>query len=212
MFVVESDNAILYAVLIYFPDIIITKYKETLESFGQKYIEWYRIGLNMEQNLKNVALYHAVDVQTVIFWRNMAKQLVQLNRDERYRLTPAHEIVPYAISLWNKVKGGHDVVSRQLKNVKVNFRWFKPRAFIIMRQIMTQLLNVHLVHRIWIYGTKFINIGMNKKTLTYQWLKQRLNGKRSFNEPLLDMFKSWDFQSLNFADFSIQADRTIRKL
>ena len=52
------------------------------------------------------------------------------------------------MDLWNKLKGGQDVVSRQLCNTKIDFRQMSPRAFVFIRQMKTQLLNAHIVYRL----------------------------------------------------------------
>jgi hypothetical protein len=56
---------------------------------------------------------------------------------------------PTVIAFWNRYKGGQDVVSRLLKNVKVDFRKLSPRACIYIRLIMTSMLNCHMVWRIF---------------------------------------------------------------
>ncbi len=116
--------------------------------------------------LQNVNLHHAVDIPTIMFWRKMSRKLFNLNLDERFRLKPAHDIVPYVVCLWNKCKGGQDVVSRQLKNVQVNFRSLKPRAYIIIRQLLIQLFNEHLVDRICNFAAK--RVRENKLKFSYE--------------------------------------------
>ena len=64
------------------------------------------------------------------------------------QVNPAHDLRPHFVDLWNRFKGGQDVVSRQMSNVKVNFRQLSPRAFLVIRQIMTPLLNAHLALRL----------------------------------------------------------------
>lgn len=53
----------------------------------------------------------------------------------------AKYIVPKLVAVWNMIKGGVDVYSRYLKNVKVDFSSLHPVSFIVMRLIMTMLLN-----------------------------------------------------------------------
>lgn len=100
LFVVGSTSEILYICLVTFPNEIILKYKEIIETFGDRHVRWYQIDRNIERTLQNVDLKHAVDVHTINFWRNMGLEIVKRNRDERFRLTPAHEIVPETVCLW----------------------------------------------------------------------------------------------------------------
>ena len=91
-----------------------------MNEFGDKHIAWYNDTASLENELEDVDLYHTVDYHTII-WRNLALKIMELNLDERKRLVSAHEIVPHAISLQNRCKGGHDVVSLQLQMKKYRF-------------------------------------------------------------------------------------------
>ncbi len=196
LFVVGSQKEIIYIAFIHFPHEILHAYKRLLENFGNKYISWYHNDREIKKFLQHLDLQHAVDIPTVLFWKKMANKLVELNSSEGTRLAPAHDIVPHAISLWNKCKGGQDVVSRQLKNVKVDFRQLKPRAYIIIRQVMTQLLNVHLVNRICCFVRKNNNHNNNYNRASYYTSKHRLNCMKSFSDSLEDMFKCWKYKEL----------------
>jgi hypothetical protein len=197
LFVVGSQKEIIYACRIYFPENIRNAYKSLMENFGSKYIAWYQDDDDRElkKQLSILDLQHATDVSTVLFWRKMARKITEINKNPNQRLGSAHDIIPHAISLWNKCKGGQDVVSRQLKNVKVDFYKLKPRAAIIIRQVMTQLLNAHLLYRIYSYAIKINN---NNKTAsyTYKKIKTKLNKIQSFSDTLEDMFDCWKFDKL----------------
>ena len=92
-------------------------------------------------------LHHAIDGHTMQLWKRMAGEL-KVFLANNSQVNPAHDLRPYIVDLWNRFKGGQDVVSRQMSNVKVNFRQLSPRAFLVIRQIMTQLLNAHLALRL----------------------------------------------------------------
>jgi hypothetical protein len=164
-----------------------------MESFGNKYISWYKDDREIKQNLQMLDLQHGTDVPTVLFWRRMAKTIMEINKEDDKKLASAHDLVPHAVSLWNKCKGGQDVVSRQLKNVKVDFRNLKPRAYIIIRQIMTQLLNAHLVHRIYCFALKRRK---KPKDSSYVDIKKQLNKIKSFSDSLEEMFEVWTYKKL----------------
>ena len=70
-----------------------------MTEFGGKHIAWYHDTTNLENELEDVNLHHAVDYPTILYWRKMASKIIELNLDERTRLLPAHEIVPHAINL-----------------------------------------------------------------------------------------------------------------
>ena len=127
-----------------------------------------------------------------------------MNNDERKRLLPAHEIIPHAVTLWNRCKGGQDVVSRQLKNVQINFRQMKPRTYILIRQVMTQLLNAHLVYRIMDYVGK--QLGDNYKDVTYDRLKDILNETSTFQYTLSLMFKLCNIENFRFIDLVVKKE------
>lgn len=143
VFVVSSTTTIIYTVLVDYFDEIRRIYQLGMYRLGNKYISWYLGNEEWDPRkvLRKVKLFHAVDMETVVFWKRLSEKVLKLNSDERTRLPPAHDIVPHAVALWNKCKGGQDVVSRMLKNVKVDFRSLRPRAYIIIRLIMVQLLN-----------------------------------------------------------------------
>ena len=111
------------------------------------------------------------------------KQVLQEGLD---RLEPAHQVVPWIVTLWNSVKGGQDVVSRMLKNVKVDFRSLHPRAFVFIRGIMTLHLNAHLVCRI-------VDLDDNEimGARSYHWIKSRLNRKCMFQKILAIVADDW---------------------
>ena len=154
LFVVGARDSIIYAVLILFPD----EYKRKYLSFGremtQRHLLWFRPSLAAIQSRPgnsatgeeapvviddaavpdvpaNFNYYHAVDKDTLTFWKKMA---VSIKHEMRRRdmdptlvgLKPAHDLVPFVVSLWNHVKGGEDVFGRILKNCKINFRSLSP--------------------------------------------------------------------------------------
>ena len=80
--------------------------------------------------------------------RKSLRKYIEFFLEEDEMILPAHEIKPYVVCFWDMVKGGQNVVSRMLKDVKIDFRCLSPRCFILIRQILTQLLNAHLVLRI----------------------------------------------------------------
>jgi hypothetical protein len=130
-----------------------------------------------------------------MFWRNMSKELQQfIDSDES--LLPAHDIKPYIVNFWNQVKGGQDVVSRMLKDIKIDFRSLSPRCFLLIRQILTQLLNAHLALRLLTFVS---HKNLNNFT-NYKRLKESLNKLGTFNDFLWSFGKHWEPKLLKLDD------------
>ncbi|OWZ17712.1 hypothetical protein PHMEG_0008312 [Phytophthora megakarya] len=77
--------------------------------------------------------------QNLAMWRSLNRII-----EERGRPLPAAKhIIPSLISLWNRVKGGIDVYSRYLKNVKSRHIALPPTAAIVLRICMTLVYNAY---------------------------------------------------------------------
>jgi hypothetical protein len=136
---------------------------------------------------KNIELNHAVDSNTLDLWRIMGKSLQEYIKKD-HTLFPAHDVKPYLVSMWNVLKGGQDVVSRQLKEVKIDFRCLSPRAFVFIRQMMTMMLNSHLVLRLIMMKRRKKLDNMTK----YRRIKEDLNKLGSFSSFLWKFAENWD--------------------
>lgn len=194
LFVCASQTSIIYAVLVEFPSAIMATYMQAIRSRSQALINWYNSNdANLDHNpftTSNLEMGYANDMNCVNINRNLARKIRELNeqrvsRDEEL-LRPAQSIIPQAIRIWNRVKGGQDVVSRILKNVKVDFKQLSPSAFMILRVIMTAAMNAHLTWRIL---EILPELGSFQ---SYDKLKNALNEKRSFQTFLLVAFLQWD--------------------
>lgn len=139
MYVVARDTKIIYMLWVYLTNRQRDSYARAVQTAASICINQALIN-----GLKNEQLGHAVDHHTVLLWHRLKTQLL----DSGMSMTPAHELIPAAVSMWNHVKGGQDVASRQIKNVKVNFRKLHPRAYIWMHFVNVALLNAHLIVRI----------------------------------------------------------------
>ena len=74
-------------------------------------------------------------------------------------------------------------------------RTLKPRAYIFIRQIMTQLLNIHLVNRICCF--RRISDQEHINEAPYHVLKHELNKMDSFSTALEEMFESCKHNKLS---------------
>ena len=52
-----------------------------MEKFGNKYVSWYHNDQEIKNNLLNLDLQHGVDIPTILFWKKMAKKIVELNNN-----------------------------------------------------------------------------------------------------------------------------------
>ncbi|EGZ26799.1 hypothetical protein PHYSODRAFT_308431 [Phytophthora sojae] len=93
-------------------------------------------------------------------------------------LPPAKHIIPSLIALWNRVKGGIDVYSRYLKNVKSRHTALAPTGAIFLRILMTLIYNAHQSHQLFQVCTQphpFLNDNVRCTSYTsYQNFKQNL--------------------------------------
>jgi hypothetical protein len=120
------------------------------------------------------------------------------------QVNPAHDLRPYIVDLWNRFKGGQDVVSRQMSNVKVNFWQLSPWAFLVIRQIMTQLLNAHLALRL-------VKLRLDDKVdefTSYKNMKQSLNRMGTFSMFLYNFSENWEPNKNNNDNIDESSDTT----
>jgi hypothetical protein len=179
LFVVASLSTIVYAVFVHFPEEICQKYEQFLRR--EIYPALQEFQHSPTSALSSSSEFgHAVDIDTVLIWQNMANGFV---RDGPR--PPASDVVPFCVSKWNHCKGGQDVSSRILKNVKVDFRKLSPRGFIWIRFLMTAMMNAHMLVRL-------LEMEPDLHTMeSYKALKQALNHRRTFREFLLEFFDNW---------------------
>jgi hypothetical protein len=142
--VVASSAEIIYILVINVPETVLSVYGDYFFEVQTEHLDWYH-----EKPLvypRHLNLGHAVDIDTICLWKNMGLDFFEFLKDNK--VGPVHDLKPYIIVLWYRLKGVQDVVSRQWKNVKIDFKSLNPRAFIFIRQIITQVLNMYLVIRI----------------------------------------------------------------
>ncbi|XXQ33644.1 SAP domain-containing protein [Plasmodiophora brassicae] len=182
LFVNASGQTIVYAALVSFSPECLQQYQAMIA----------RLDAELQPLLTERALAsypphvfgHAVDASTFTLWRDLASAILK-RREEGQALPPLHDVVPHVVSMWNHCKGGQDVVSRQLKNVKVDFRSLTPRGFINVRFIMSSLLNAHMLHRL------LLNSDMCSDFSSYHKWKAFLNYQKSFSDFLCDVATHW---------------------
>ena len=185
MFVVASTTTIIYSIVVQINPIHTHAYVTMMERVCQQNITVLQNSRH-RQGESPQEFGHAVDSHTVHLWQKLSAAIIEVHRasaeqNNSIRMPPAHDLLPYAISLWNHVKGGQDVCSRILKNVKVDFRGLSPRAFILIRFVLTALMNAHMLKRLLRVETEL------ERFSSYVELKQHLNRQSSFWEFLRDL-------------------------
>jgi hypothetical protein len=121
-------------------------------------------------------------------------------------LPPAHDIIPYCVSFWNKTKGGQDVASRVLKNVKADFKKLTPRGFLFQRFIMSALMNAHMVMRI-------INIASHIDDFSsLANIRLSLNSDASFFDFLREFTQNWRPDEILFQPLGLNIEQSFTSI
>jgi hypothetical protein len=185
LFVVASLTSIVYVCFVKFEESLLEKYRKFLKRISATYLNpLYTNDQESNLGLQPNEFAHARDSHTFKIWRKFSKAIIDKNNEDV--LPPAHDLIPYAVSFWNHTKGGQDVASRILKNVKVDFSHLTPRGFIYIRLIMTSLMNAHLLMRL-------LNIESSLNRFeTYHSLKKAIRNQGSFEDFLRLFVQEWE--------------------
>ena len=92
----------------------------------KEFLDWY----DEDSTNFDLDLGHAVDVHIFILWKAFGKESRRI-LNENLNILPAHDIKLYIVHLCNLMKGGKDVIRRQLKNIKVDSRLLSPQSFLL---------------------------------------------------------------------------------
>ena len=101
---------------------------------------------------------HAIDEHTVCTQLHLWHSLNMMIQENGGPLPPAARIVPTIVAAWNACKGGIDIYSRCMKNIKAVHGKLGPKAYVIMCLIFSLLLNAHLTLRLFEVSIIFISI------------------------------------------------------
>lgn len=185
LFVVADQTHIIYAVLVSMEDRDLQLYENIISRVSQTHLSYFlNPDIGAEIALQPNEFGHAIDLHTVKIWKKL-QQAIDQKRAAGQMLGPVQHFVPFAVSQWNHCKGGQDVCSRILKNVKVDFRSLTPRAFIIIRFIMVALMNSHMIYRLLRHEDRLDSFQ------TYKHLKDSLNKDGAFSNFLTKFAQEW---------------------
>eukprot|EP00644_Phytophthora_capsici_P012550 jgi/Phyca11/113073/e_gw1.23.238.1 len=140
--VYASTSSIIRVVHIKVGDHVSWTYRAALNTIQSRYMAWIYDGEPVP-TFASHQLGHCVDQQTLLQTFHLWKQLVVIVNNRRKPLPAAKHIIPSLIALWNRVKGGIDVYSRFLKNVKAKHCSLSPTGAIWLRMIMTLIYNAY---------------------------------------------------------------------
>lgn len=118
-------------------------YQSALKAIALGYMEWVYTETASIPEFETEQLGHCVDQATLVQTLGLWRALVKLINERQNPLPPAKHIMPTLIALWNRVKGGIDVYSRYLKNVKSKHFRLTPSATIWLRLLMTLVYNAY---------------------------------------------------------------------
>ncbi|KAG1705863.1 hypothetical protein DVH05_002427 [Phytophthora capsici] len=139
--VYASSTAIIRVVHVVIGDDIVDSYRLAFLKIKEACMDWiYTPGAPVPPFTAE-ELGHCGDVSTLkqhlALWRIVVAKI-----EERGGPLPAAKhIIPSVIAIWNRVKGGIDVYSRYLKNIKPSHEHLPPLAAIWLRFLMTLIYN-----------------------------------------------------------------------
>ncbi|GMF42848.1 unnamed protein product [Phytophthora fragariaefolia] len=116
-------------------------YRAALEAIQKGYISWIFAENRAIPHFDSDQLGHCTDQRTLEQNLTLWKALVKVVDDRRQPPPPAKHIIPTLIALWNRIKGGIDVYSRYLKNVKSKHFRLSPTATVWLRTLMSLVYN-----------------------------------------------------------------------
>ncbi|KUF96203.1 hypothetical protein AM587_10001032 [Phytophthora nicotianae] len=141
--VYASKTTILRVVHVIVSEDVAEAYLLALSTIKDKCLSWIYSPDTPLPNFSAEELGHCVDTATLkqhlSLWRALTTKVETRGRP----LPAAHQIVPTVIAKWNRVKGGIDVYSRYLKNVKARHAHLAPLAVIWLRILMTLAYNAY---------------------------------------------------------------------
>ncbi|ETL39697.1 hypothetical protein L916_09000, partial [Phytophthora nicotianae] len=115
-------------------------YRSALSATEDNYLAWVYDPAVAVPELNLTRVKHCPDRATLLQSLGLWRALVKLIHDRGDPLPPAKRILPSLIALWNRTKGGIDVYSRYLKNVKPKHFRLSPKAtrhFFCLRDLCT---------------------------------------------------------------------------
>ena len=135
---------------------VLTQHGINVTNFLLRYVGWVydidhtkNIQLPQEMLQPGFEFRHAIDEHTVVTQVHLWHALNDMVKANEKPLPPATRIVPTIVAAWNACKGGIDIYSRCMKNIKAAHGKMGPKAYVIIRMIFSLLLNAHITLRLF---------------------------------------------------------------
>mmetsp|Transcript_20541 Transcript_20541/g.50659 ORF Transcript_20541/g.50659 Transcript_20541/m.50659 type:complete len:343 (+) Transcript_20541:346-1374(+) len=151
LYMAATDCQLVYAVLIEFPEQYCKTYESILDKAYTEHLSWaYVDNPKLPDNLNGKIFSstpYPVTLETIALHLSLWKKLSQWIDLAKLPLPVARLIVPYAVVLWNRVKGPIDVMSHYLADIHFNVASSRPRQVHIIRSNQTAALNGFLAEK-----------------------------------------------------------------
>ena len=195
-----TRTAIEYVACVEFSMALRNAYRESvIFPMSEKYVEpivaRLRSSKEVEQVLEDLGLEANWAVgshtyrQNFLLWEKLSQHIEASGKP----LPPSKAILPAAVDAWNKFKGGVDIVSRILANVKDCHSRIGLHGRLNLRFFQTLLMNAHLSLRLD-EVTRAIPPQTRWKDYfgSFRKYKTRLNSIRSYESFLMLVHKKWN--------------------
>lgn len=130
------QTSILRVVHVVVGDEAAATYRSALTVICGAYMSWIYNDTIAVPSFSGRELGYCVDFETLSQNLDLWRALVKIVDVRGRPLSPAKYIIPSLVAFWNRVKGGIDVFSRHLKNVKSHHVALPPAAAIWLRIFM----------------------------------------------------------------------------
>ena len=137
LFIVASGLKFIYAVLITIPQRYRLTYESFLHMLKQTHLDWvYGNGDIPDFNRENTSTKgYEVDRDCIKLHLGLSRSLWTIIEQKGKPLPPGKHLIPSIVAYWNRNKGGVDVLSRYLKNVKIPLGRASPLVVYVVRMI-----------------------------------------------------------------------------
>ena len=146
MIVYASKTAIIRVVFVNMGHNKRSKYILDAQWISERYLSWLytdKIGENFKlSDYGHVKDFHTFQSNWLLF-----KKRMQLVKERGAPLPEGFRITPILISMWNRIKGGVDVYSRYLKDMKPIHKKLSPTSAWIIRLLLTCAYNAFQAYK-----------------------------------------------------------------
>ncbi|ETI39264.1 hypothetical protein F443_15139 [Phytophthora nicotianae P1569] len=177
--VYASSTAIIRVVHVVIGDDIVDSYRLAFLKIKEACMGWIYTPDAPVPPFTADELGHCGDISTLKQHLSLWRIVVAKTEERGGPLPAAKHIIPSVIAIWNRVKGGIDVYSRYLKNIKPSHEHLPPLAALWLRFLMTLVYNAFQSAQL-LSGTAFL---MDEdRCKSYSIYQQHKNENASFRD------------------------------